>query len=878
VRVPWRRRRRNAELDEEIRSHLAMSARDHEARGESPTEAIYAARREFGNATLVRETTRRMWGGAWLADLGQDLRLAMRSAQRAPAFTSTVVVVLGLGMGAAGAMYGILDRLLLRPPEHVQDPDRLFSPYITNTDFRGAEATRGRMQWREARLLANGMGVRTSSTIFTGPSGASVSIGDVEVNARMIMASTSYFEVLGVRPLRGRLFLPEDSASAAPAVAVIGYGFWQRRFGGAQDVVGRRIRQGKVMYTIVGVAPRGFSGTTPEQVDLWLPAEKAAPSAHGSEWPVNHFSWEMVARLRLGQTGARAAAAGFIRLRTAPPNPRYRVGGEYRSVQAGSIVPGRSPVGPGAALRLSCIVAGAAVLVALIALANAAGLLFLRALRRRRETAVRLVLGVSRGRLVGAVAVESVVLAALAGLVACVVAAVTGELLRRLLLRVDWAVPVVDLQVGALTLVASLTVGAVAGLLPGWLAGRPETLAALKSGVREAGPRRSLARTALLSAQAGLSLVLLAGLSLYLRSFQRARAFDFGPDVDRLLVAELQQRTNEYPSPVGREISDAVAARVAELRGVESVALSNSNPLWSFVGTAIRVEGLHSFPRSMEGPFVVESSPGYFATTGLRLLRGRNYMDQGPGGPREAVVSEEMARVIGRSGDAVGRCLYVGRGSVDCRRIVGVVKDLRVALTHADPVLTYYIPLSQSVMLLGAATLIVRADKPARLVPAVREIAASVARVRDPEAVQTLRDVVDPQYRRLRQGITLFGIFAALAVMVAMIGLYSVVAYSVTQRAHEFGVRVALGARATNLVRLVLRQALGYTAAGLLLGLAVAILGGRYLTALLYQTSPRDPLALLAAALALVVAALVACILPARAAARADPRQALQAE
>jgi len=294
--------------------------------------------------------------------------------------------------------------------------------------------------------------------------------------------------------------------------------------------------------------------------------------------------------------------------------------------------------------------------------------------------------------------------------------------------------------------------------------------------------------------------------------------------------------------------------------------------------TRVRVQGLDSFPRAVDGPYLVEASPGYFAVTGLALLRGRYYVDQGPGGPREAVVSEAMARAIAPDGGAIGRCLYVGVPGSDCRQIVGVVRDLRWKFATAEPQLTYYIPLSQTVTHDGATSLIVRATRPARLVPAIRQIVASLAGVEDPEGVLTLRDVVDPQYRRLRQGLTLFGIFAGLAVVVAMIGLYSMVAYSVTQRAHEFGIRVALGARAQNLVRLVLGQALVHAAAGLVLGLVLALLAGRFLAPLLYQTTPRDPLALGAAAIALVVAALAASIVPARAAARADPRQALQAE
>jgi ABC-type antimicrobial peptide transport system permease subunit len=237
-----------------------------------------------------------------------------------------------------------------------------------------------------------------------------------------------------------------------------------------------------------------------------------------------------------------------------------------------------------------------------------------------------------------------------------------------------------------------------------------------------------------------------------------------------------------------------------------------------------------------------------------------------------------MARVLWPGVNPLGKCLYLGRGATDCTPVVGVVRDMRWQLRDGTPSMTYYIPLARAVSSIGGASLIVRCDAPRALLPMIRAIVASVAGVGSPSAVRTLRDVVDPQFRTLRQGLTLFAMFAGLAVLVAMLGVYSVVAFSVTQRGHEFGIRVALGARAPNLVRLVLGQTLAYAAAGLLLGLVLALLGGRYVAPLLYQTSPRDPLALCVAALALVLAAIVASIIPARAAARADPRQALQAE
>jgi predicted permease len=874
----WRRRRREAELDEEINGHLAMAAGDREARGESPREAAYAARREFGNATLVKEVTRQMWRGGWLSSLAGELRLAARSLHRSPRFTASVVLMLGLGLGAAAAMYGVLDRLLLRAPEGIKDPDRLYTVYITHTNYGGADLTRGSLLWREFHLLTDGVSAISGAAAYSEPSSDEVAVGAERVRAQTVMASVSYFDVLGVRPEFGRFFLPEDSLPAAPPAAVLGYGFWRRRFGGAHGVLGKTITSGPVTYTIVGVAPRGFSGATPDVVDVWFPAEQAAEAAFGVQWRQSFF-WRLIARLRTGQSAAGAAAQGFVHLRAAPLPPH--IGAlAYKSAQAASIIPGRAPTGPGSGIQLSYLVGGASVLVALIALANAAGLLLLRALRRGRETAVRVVLGVTRGRLLVSVAVESALLALLGGAAACAVAATGGGLLRKLLLRVDWAMPVIDVGAAGMILFASLVIGFVSGLVPGWLAGRPDTVAALKAGARAGGGRRASARGALLVVQGALSVVLLAGLALYVRSFEQARAFDYGPDVDNVLAVELRDWSPGPQRPVAPAVYQEVEDRVAALPGVHAVALANTTPLFSYAMTPFRAQGVDSIPRSANpfgGPYVVWASPSYFAAAGLRLVRGRVYADGGAGGPREAVVSEALARALWPTSNALGRCLYVGT-ETDCSSIVGIVSDVRFDLTHPEPMRIFYITLPYAPPSQSAASLIVRAQDPGRLAPTVRSIVASVAGARSPEAVHTLRDIVDPQFRRLRQGLTLFAIFAGLAVVVAIFGIYSVVAYGVTQRAHEFGIRVALGARAANLVRLVVNQALAYAGAGLLLGLLLSIVGARYVAPLLYQTSPRDPVALAAAALALVVAALVACIIPASAAARADPRQALQAE
>jgi predicted permease len=881
VRWPWSRRRLEAELEEEIRGHLEMAAHDHVTRGESPQEAAYAARREFGNATLVKEVTRQAWGGAWLDPLLHDVRLAARSLRRSPAFTLSVVVLLGLGLGAAAAMYGILDRLVLRAPEHLQDPEHLYASYISQSMTGGVVITRGVASWYESGLMAGASEGIAGAAVYGGPSGANVDIGGEPVRAQATVASADYFAVLGVRPEAGRFFVAGDSGAGAQPVAVISHGFWRRQFASRAATLGMRVGYAGRTFTIVGVAPSGFSGTTPERTDIWFGAESGlAPSQREFG-----YGWQSVIRLKGSRPPSHVAAEILLRLQHAQAGP-HAAPTVYTRVRLTSTSAGSAPLDTAGALRLPYLVAGAAAALALIAVANAAALLMLRGLRRSRETAVRVVLGVTRWRLLVSVALESGLLALAAGLAACAVAAAGGEALRKLLLGVDWAVPVVDPRVALLTLLASLAVGSVVGLVPGWLAGRPHVVAALKAGVHDLGFRRAPGRTTLLVVQSALSVTLLAGVGLYARSFERARAFDFGPDVDHVLAANLFSVSS---GPGGHGFTTqagvmtppadprALVARVLKLPGVQAAALANLTPLWGRAMVEFRVEGLDSFPRG-HFPTIVETTRDYFAAVELPVIRGRLFADQGPGGPREAVVSEEMARALMGSGGAIGRCLYLGHESRDCRRIVGVVGDVRGSLSNPMPEATYYVPLSQAQSGPGAGSLVVRSQDPARLVPLVRQVVASLAGIRDPEAVRTLREIVDPQYRRLRQGLALFGIFAGLAIVIAMTGMYAVVAYGVTQRAHEFGVRVALGAQAASLVRLVMSQALRYAGAGLLLGLVFALVGGRYVAPLLYQTSARDPLVLGVAALALLLAAALACVIPAGAAARADPRRALQAE
>jgi predicted permease len=540
--------------------------------------------------------------------------------------------------------------------------------------------------------------------------------------------------------------------------------------------------------------------------------------------------------------------------------------------------------------RVSRWLVAVATIVLLVACANVANLFLARATRRRREVAVRLALGISRGRLIRLLVGESVVLGLVGGVAGLAVAYVGGKFIRGVLLpNVAWTDAPVDVRVFAVTALTAFVVGLVVGLAPALQGTRLELTSALKSGIREGGAGRSRVRAVLTVTQAAMSVVLLVGAGLFVTSLVKVTGLHLGIEPDKVITVSF-----DFPSISGapadaqaRErlrrnlLYEEALRRVRALPGVAHAAVVVGTPFQSSnTLDRLRVLGRDSSPRlGGEDPMIRAVSDDYFATAGTRVLQGRAITAADvAGGERVTVVNETMARVVWPKGDAIGACLLMD--SLPCARVVGVVEDTRKFALKEDPTMQYYIPLGGERYLgFGGRKMFVRA---AGDVAGLRQqLRAELGRL-DPTisfiTVEMLQDSLDPQIRPWRLGATMFGIFGALTLLVAAIGLYSVIAYLVAQRAHELGVRIALGAQVGNIVMLVMRHGLGLALVGVVIGSILALNGGRLIEPLLFETSPRNPMIFGLVALVLLVVALLASVVPAWRASRVDPIVALRAD
>ena len=700
--------------------------------------------------------------------------------------------------------------------------------------------------------------------------------------------SASLFPTLGVRPALGRFFGEAEDRAGTPGV-VLGHGLWRRHFGGDPAILGRAVPIEGRPFTVVGVAPPGFSGAELEPVELWAPMGSQFDPPLPDWRTTRDAKWvRVVGRLAPGATPERVAAE---------ITPVERAATSAMSDWEGSVTMSALPLwyghggSPSLEVAVSRWLLGVAGVVLLVACANVANLLLARAVRRRREVAVRLALGIGRARLVRLLVAEGMLLAAAGGVAGLLLAWWGGQLLRVTLLEnVPWGSGPVDGRVLLLATALTLVTGLVVSLLPALQASRPALATSLKAGTPQAGGARSRLRGALTVAQAALSVVLLVGAGLFVLSLQQVRTLRLGLDADRVLLVELSwprlatlpEALREGESARRLALRRELHERLRTVAGVAGAALSVGTPFHSGMGYDLRVDGVDSLPALPGGgPYVSLVSADYFATAGTRVLRGRGFLaSDREGAERVAVVNATMARVLWPAGDAIGKCLFVGdpARTPPCARVVGVVEDVHRFELREEPAMQYYLPLEQGPRTTVPVTLVRAAGDPAALTEAIRRhvvaLEPGIRRVN----VQVMQDIVAPQMRPWRLGAVLFGLFGALALLVAAVGLYSVMSYGAAQRTHEMGVRMALGARPGDVRRLVLRSGLALAALGVALGLLGAVAGGRWAEPLLFETSPRDPLVLGGVALALLAVALVASLVPAWRASRVAPSVALRAE
>jgi len=882
-----------SEVDDELRFHLEMRAAELERAGLSPDAARAEAEHQFGDVAGARKELetidlrrlRDVERAEWWDGVFRDLRYAVRGLRRERAFAIAVVLTLGFGLGATSAMFGIVDRLLLRPPAHVTDPGTVARVYYTNYfDWRGGLVTQSSTSYPDFLTLRDH--ARSLSRVAAYfPSSASLGHGAEAQLVRRVGATGEYFHLLGISAQLGSMFGPDaDALPSGQPVAVIGDGFWRRAYGADRSVIGRSIELDGVRHTIVGVAPEGFSGVDLTDVDVWVPLSTIGAASIGDGW-ADAAGWRwirIVARMTPGYTRGQGSAEA---------TSLYRAALEQRGrpdstagVTLGSVIAARGPDGSGSGAteaRISLWLAGVALLVLVIACANAANLLLARAIRRRKEIGVRVALGVGRGRLVRLLLVESLVLAVAGGVVGLALARWGGGLMRAFLLPdVAWSENAFD---GRLLTAAGALVALVAiatGLAPALHALSHDVAEHLRTGTREGTGQRARWRAALVLVQATLSVVLLIGAGLFVRSLRNVEAVDVGFDAARVLLVDLNLKDvdTEARDDLYRQARD----RVSRLPVVESASVGNTAPFWSSMSTDLHVPGLDSIPMSSDGgPYVNGVTPDFFATMGTRIVRGRGFLESDDfRSERVAVVSQTMAQRIWPDRDPLGKCMLVGADTVPCSTVVGVAQDAkRQSLTDDAPIMQYYVPLDQRQTDESMRTLFVRIHgDPQTALGAVRREIQSVAADLPYPTIRYLSQAIEGDLRPWKLGATLFGVFGLLALALAGLGLYSVVAYTVAQRRHEMGVRVALGARGSDVARLVLTDTLAVIGVGLTVGVATALAVGRWVEPMLFRVSPGDPGVLAVVIVTLLTVGVVASMVPARRAAGVSPAEVLKAE
>ena len=827
-----------------------------------------------------------------LETIWSDIRHAARGLRQKPGFAAAVVLTLGLGIGANAAMFGIVDRLLFRAPAFLADPGRVHRVYLVRT-FDGKENPGSHFQYtrfkdleRWSRSFDLAAAVSESEAAFgVGPEARQMRVGGV---------SAGYWNLFNARPELGRFFgAAEDTTPSGAPVVVLSYPFWQSRYGGRADVLNEKLRIGNLEYAVIGVAPKGFFGIAEPGPVAWVPI--TAWAAAEFTWNPNDLSnWYQKYNISWMQMLVRRKAG------VSPPNATLDLTSAYQRSYAAqqAMSPGTTPaeiskphavLGPVLAERgpqatdvskVASWVLGIAFIVMLIAAANVANLLLARSLGRRREVAVRRALGVTRGRLLRQLLTESLVLAGLGGLAGIAIAQVGGSVLRTQFLPDVNEVSVVgDARTLIFAGMVVILIGVLTGLAPALQSARDDLTTSLKSGAREGTFHRSRTRTALLLLQGGLSVVLLIGAGLFVRSLMNVRGLRLGYDVDRLVFVSVEGRGEKLSQDENNALRNRLLVRAQAIPGVESASRAVTVPYWMTWNEDIFVPGLDTAAINHMGTFTLQAaSPEYLRTAGTRLLKGR-FLEPSDtrNAPRVIVVSEAMEKALWPGQNAIGKCVRIGADTVPCSTVVGVAENIRSASFEDDPMLHYYRAIDQATPGQGGLLVRVRGN------PEV--MGESIRKALQPEmpgasyvTARPMKEVFEPNIRSWRLGATMFVAFGALALVLAGIGLYSVIAYNVVQRTHELGVRAAFGARAADLVRLIVREGLRITAVGMAIGVGVALVAGRWVSPLLFREKPHDPWVIGSAIALLLGAGLLACLIPAARAARVDPNVALRTE
>ncbi len=879
----FRIRRMEREMDAELRFHLEMETEKSIRAGMSPEDARRAALRNFGGVERFKEECRDVSRFRLIETLWQDVRFGARSLGKKPGFTLVAVTILALGIGANTTIFSLVNAVLLRPLSGVKDPGQLVA--LVRTDENGRDLI--------VSSYPDYRDYRDRNTVFTGLLAhrtipLSLSSGDFPERLWGAVVSGNYFSVLGIEAALGRGFLPEeDLAPSAHPVAVVSHGLWQRSFGSNPRIIGQTVSLNAHRFTIVGVAPADFKGTDlMEATDVWVPMmmqAQAMPGAADDELRLsrrNRHWLRLIGRLKPVVSFEQAQVEmGLVAAQLRQEHPVENKGKAIRLSPGLGLDPDDRAEAAGFLVVLMAVVG----LVLLIACANAASLLMARAASRRKEVAIRLALGASRARIIRLFLAESLLLS-LAGAAAALLLGVWSK---------DWLLSLfaqalspsalnfdLDVRIAGFTLMLSLATSLLFGLAPALQASKADVVAELKDAALRRPHRRWRLNDLFVVTQIAVSMALLIAAGLCVRALQKAYAINPGFEARNVLTLAVDLKLHGYDESKGKRFYQQLVERVAALPGVQRASLAMMTPLTeNFLTRAVAIDGQAPAPDGRlpsVGSNVV--TPGYFGVLGIPLVAGRDFgaEDTAPA-PGVAIVNEAMARQFWPDESPLGKRVRIGGSQSQPVEIVGVARNSKYRTLSEDAWPVIYLPLLQHYqpqMFLHARAVV----EPLSLVAAAQREVAQL----DPQAtifdIKTLAQRLDDSIWPQRTLTTLTAIFGLLALALAAAGLYGVLSYSVAQRTHEIGIRMALGAQRRDVLKLIVRQGMFLVSMGIGFGIVAAFGVARLMASLLFGVSATDPLTLAGAALVLTVVAWLACYLPARRATKVDPMIALRSE
>jgi predicted permease len=868
----FRKERLDQELDAELRSHFEMLVEENLRKGMAPEEARRAARLRLGGSAQIQEEYREQRGLPLLETLWQDARYGLRIFAKKPGFTAIAVLTLALGIGPNAAIFSIVNAFLLRPLPFAH-PERLTMVWEKDDDGSPGNTTYATfVDWQARSKSFESLALLRDWDPVLTAGGEPERIPGARVSA-------SYFALLGVHPLIGRDFRPEDDSPSSAHVVIISYKLWQRRFGGNPDVLGKPVSFALYSYTIVGVMPQGFEDIV--FANLRHPPEIWAPLAYDSSLPwacrtCHHLS--AIGRLRPGVSFSQAGSEmNLISQALFQEHPKdYSVAGVILvPLQEQIVGPVKSTLG---------ILLAAVGLVLLIACANVANLLLARSTDRQREIAIRTTIGASRSRIVRQLLTESGLLALLAGGLGLLLAFWTVRLVNVVASRsLPHLGPIqMDLRVLFFTLGISLLTGLLCGVAPAFHTSRMDLNRKLKESVRgTAGAPHRRTRDLLAMGELALALMLLIGAGLLLKSFTRLLQVQPGFEPQNLLTMKLSVVGQKYRDDANiLRFLDEIMRRIKAVPGVTSAGLVNQIPL----GGNKDMYGFHAEDHPLENPEAAPSAerysvtPDYLETMRIPLLCGRGLTaDDTATSPPVMLINQTTARQIWPNQDPIGKRVKSGGLNGPWRTVVGVVGDVRHYRLDEPPTLQSYFPNTQwpeNVVVLAIRSSL----NPEKLIPAVREQIWSVDKGQPGYEAARMEELVAATVSPRRLTLMLICIFAGLAAVIAAVGIYGAISYAVTQRTQEIGIRMALGAQPREIVRMVVGEGLRIALAGLALGLAGAFALARLIESLLFDVQPVDALTFTSVTAMLAAVALLAAYIPARRTARVDPMTALRYE